>query len=334
VPGAVPKLFTFASGLKLPHDIVLHTIGSTRYLYIGESNQVTRAIYVPKDTVVRARTVIVSNLPDADTPGLGGQYGHPLKNLAIDKNHKLYVSIGSSCNACLSDGNANPVRASIYKYNADGTGGVLFARGLRNAEGLAFVPGTTTLWAAVNNRDNIKYPFNDSTGNYGKVIPAYVDDHPPDEFTNVRSGGDYGWPFCNPNPDTPSGMDNMPFDVDYDFRSQGVNCATKDRIAKGIQAHSAPLGLRFLQGTNFRAAYVNGVAIALHGSWNRTVPTGYKVIYFPWNSSTQRPGTQIDLVRGWHSGGTRWGRPVDVTMDGNGGLLISDNYSGTIYRLY
>jgi glucose/arabinose dehydrogenase len=325
-PGAAPRMWTFASGLRNPHDMVLATVNGTRYVYVAESHQISRAVFQPNDTVMRARTVLVPNLPD------GG--GHPLKNIAVDASGRLYVSIASSCNACASDVTANPVRGAIYRYNATGGNRVLFARGLRNAEGLAFVPGTSMLWAVVNNRDQIPYPFNDASGNYGRVFSGFVDDHPPEEFTRVVLGGNYGWPFCNPNPNTPAGMDDMPFDVDYDNRGAGVNCSTMTRINKGIQAHSAPLGLLFLQSTGFPTAYRAGVVVALHGSWNRSTKTGYKVIHFSWDQATQRPTTQIDLVTGWLTpGGSVWGRPVDVAMSGDGGLLISDDLSGTIYRL-
>jgi hypothetical protein len=278
--------------------------------------------------------VVVTGLPDASTPELGGSYGHQLKNIALDGNHRLYVSIASSCNACASDAVASPVRGAIYQYDATGGGRRLFARGLRNAEGLAMIPGTNTLWVVVNNRDNIAYPLNDGSGNYGRVIASYVDNHPPEEFTRVRDGGNYGWPFCNPNPNTASGTVDMPYDRDYQLNRTGTtNCGTMDRISKGIQAHSAPLGLLFLQNTSFAAAYRNGAVVALHGSWNRTTRTGAKVVYFPWNAATQRPGTQMDLVRGWLTSGSYWGRPVDVAVDRAGALLISDDHSGTIYKL-
>src|SRR5262249_49722893 len=160
------------------------------------------------------------------------------------------------------------------RMNPDGSGVQLFASGLRNPEGLAFVPGTNTLWAAVNNRDDIPYPFNDSTGNYRKVITSYVDDHPPDLFTAVRQGGNYGWPFCNSNPYTFAGPDFAPFDNDQDTNGDGhVDCGAMDRVSKDIQAHSAPLGLAFLQGTAFAAPYRSGAVIAYHGSWDRSVPT-------------------------------------------------------------
>ena len=330
--GAAPTVTDFATGLRRPHDMVFHTIGSITYLYVAESNQINRFRYQAGDATAQSREVIIVNLPDDSTPELNGAYAHALKNIALDGNHKLYVSIASTCNVCLSDTRSDPQRAAIYQYEADGTGRRLFAQGLRNAEGLAFIPGTNTLWVTVNGRDNTPYPQQDATGQYGQVVPSYVDNHPPDLFTKVVDGGHYGWPFANPNPD--AGWDNMPFDLDYDMNRDGaVPLSTFTTISKGIQAHSAALGFTFLQGTGFPAAYASGAAVALHGSWNRTAPAGYKVIYFPWNAATQTPGAQADLVTGFTEGGSAWGRPVDVAVDAQGALLISDDQSGTIYKL-
>ncbi|QKG54559.1 T9SS type A sorting domain-containing protein [Hymenobacter sp. BRD67] len=332
--GGAPVITDFVTGLRNPHDMVFHTIGGTTYLYLTESNQINRYVYHAGDLTGQSRQVIITGLPDASTPELQGAYAHALKNIALDSNDKLYVSIASSCNACLTDTQSDPIRGAIYQYDADGSNRRLFARGLRNAEGLAFIPGTNTLWVAVNNRDNTPYPFDDGTGKYGQVIPDYVDNHPPDEFTKVTDGANYGWPFYNPNPDTSTGLDNMPFDRDYDWNRDGhVDLAGMTRISKGIQAHSAALGLTFLQGTRFPAAYNNAAVIALHGSWNRQTPTGYKVVYFPWDAATQTPGAQADLVTGFIDGSGAWGRPVDTAVDPQGRLFISDDQSGTIYQL-
>jgi uncharacterized protein (TIGR03437 family) len=332
--GGVPQAFTFVSGLQSPHDMVFHTINGTTYIYISEKNQINRYRYVSGDTAVRDRQVIIKGLPDSSTPELHGTYAHELKNIALDGDDHLYVSIASSCNVCADDTASNPVRGAIYQYNADGTGGRLFARGLRNAEGVRFLPGTNTLWAVVNTRDQVPYPFQDSTGNYGQLFWGYVDDHPPELFTAVRDGGNYGWPFCNSNPD--QSFDHMPFDSDLDTNRDGhVDCSKMDAPTKGIQAHSAPLGLLFLRDTLFTQPYREGAVIPLHGSWDRSHKTGYKVAYFPWSASTQLPGAQIDLVTGWLDDASQnaWGRPVGAVVDRTGSLLISDDATGAIYRL-
>ncbi|MGE6759768.1 hypothetical protein ACQKGO_17260 [Corallococcus interemptor] len=162
----------------------------------------------------------------------------------MDSRHRVYVSIASTCDVCLSDTTSDPLRGAIYRWDWSGGSRELFARGLRNAEGLAWEPGTDTLWVTVNNRDNTPYPFDDGTGQYGKVIPGY------------REGGHYGWPFRNPNPDSPSGLKHLPLDRDYDMNRDGskADCAQVDRTDQGIQAHSAPLGLTFFDGAELNPA--------------------------------------------------------------------------------
>ena len=108
---------------------------------------------------------------------------------------------------CTSDLTANPVRATIYQYNDDGSGGQLFAKGIRNAEGLAMLPGTNTLWVAVNMRDSILYPSHDGQYPYQAATFAYIDNHPPDEVFPVVQNANYGWPYCNPTPDSAQGYD-------------------------------------------------------------------------------------------------------------------------------
>jgi len=335
-PGQSPEVLPWATGLRRPHDLVFHTRGGSTWVYVAETHQVTRSLWQPGDTQRRPPEVLVQGLPDASSPELKGRYGHELKNLAVDPAGRLYVSIASTCNVCVSDTRSTPERATVYRYAPDGSAGQLFARGLRNAEGLAFVPGTDTLWVTVNARDNIPYPHQDSTGQYGKVLAPYVDDHPPEALTHVREGGQYGWPFCNPSPDSPSRLERMPLDRDYDLNREGsVDCARMDRFDQGIQAHSAPLGLAFLNGSAFPAPYNPGVVVAYHGSWNRTRRTGYKVTYFSWDPASGQPAQEVDLVTGWVApdGLSVWGRPVDVAVTADGGLLISDDKAGALYLL-
>lgn len=341
-PGDVPKAFDFVTGLHNPQDMVFHRIGDVMYLYVAESNRISRSIYHDGDTTSGEREAVVDNLPDDSTPELQGSYGHQLKNIALSPDHKLYVSIASACNACAEDTVSNPVRGAIYQYSADGKDGRLFARGLRNAEGLDFIPGTNTLWAAVNNSDQVRFPLDvdfdgDGVSDLGKLLPAYVDNNPPEPFTVVRDGANYGWPFCNAVPNASmSNLDLLP-DFTLNRNSENLDCAKVDRASKGIQAHSAPLGFSFLQASNVPAPYNKGAAIALHGCWNCTsLRAGYKVVFFPFDDAGNA-GAEIDLVRGFVTDPDArevWGRPVDVIPDGKGGLLISDDLAGAIYQLY
>jgi glucose/arabinose dehydrogenase len=325
----------FIGGLDRPHDIVFADLGGTTWVFISEAHRVVRYRYTAGMTRASPGEVVVDGLPTESTPELGGRYAHVLKNIAV-RDGVLYLSIASSCNACRSDTVSDPERATIYTYDADGhnAGRRLFARGLRNAEGLAFVPGTADLWVVVNNRDNILVPDDrdvdgDGLSDKGRKLVQYVDDHPPEEFIHVRDGGFYGWPFCNPNID--AGLRDMPYDRDLELNPDGraADCATATRVDVGIQAHSAPLGLTFTQDT---AAPDLGAVIALHGSWNRSERTGYKVIHFPWDHG---PGDQRDLATGWldPETGRVWGRPVDVAVDADGTLLVSDDFAGAVIRL-
>jgi glucose/arabinose dehydrogenase len=327
--GAVTDLLT---GLARPHDLLFHTIGTSTYLYVAEKNQIRR--YVWQSTGPSNSQVVVANLPDASLPELGGSYGHELKNIALDGANRLYVSIASSSNASPSDLAATPKRGAIYVYNADGSGGRLFAQGIRNAEGLAIAPGTNELWVVVNNRDNIAYPFHndwdgDGSDDYGKVMQSYVDNHPPEEFIRVRDGGNYGWPFCNPNPD--SGLLNMPFDRDVQNNADGsrLDCALADRVTRGIQAHSAPLGMSFIPnaGSALPADYAGAAVSGYHGCWNCSQPFGFKVAIFPFANGM--PSAELELATGFRG----FGRPVDVVANSRGEIYISDDSAGAIYRL-
>jgi glucose/arabinose dehydrogenase len=337
--GGDANVYELVKGLRLPHGMVFHRVGETLYLYVSESNQICRFRYSGSGMSADDREAIIRDLPDGSSSELNGAYGHQLKNITIGPDNKLYMAIASASNANPEDTQSEPIRCAIYSYDLDGKNGRLVASGIRNAEGLDFVPGTNELWATVNNRDNIRFPFRKSFdgigGNdFGALLPAYVDDHPPDEFIHVKQGANYGWPFANPNPD--NGLDSMPFDPDYennrDWSRFPENRFT--RIDKGLQAHSAALGFSFLQSSNVPDPYRHGAVIAYHGSWNRTRKTGYKVVFFPWMVNG-RPGGQVDLVKGWLDDATQkfWGRPVDVVPDVRGSLIISDDFSGTLYRL-
>jgi glucose/arabinose dehydrogenase len=349
VPGAdgTGRVRDFITGLHQPHDMVFATLSGRTWLYVSESDRVVRYPYIAGDARARPGQPVITGLPDASTPELRGHYAHALKNLAVAADGTLYLSIASSCNACAEDTRSDPQRGAIYSYDTDGKNRRLVASGVRNAEGLALVPGTGDLWAVVNSRDNVAYPYHQDFDNkapaddFGRVLPGYVDDHPPEEFVHITPGAFFGWPFCIPNPDRTIGMRDLPYDPDAQLNRDGkVKCGAANPVDQGIPAHTAPLGLTFLQGTAAPALVRGGAAVALHGSWNRRLPVGYKVVWFPWEAGTPgweagRPGRQQDLATGWldEAAGKAWGRPVDVAVDRDGSLLVSDDLSGTIYRL-
>lgn len=342
-PDAARTSTVLLSGLRSPHDLVLSTQEGTPYLYVAETHRITRYPLRAGLPDAAAGQTVVSGLPDASLPELRGNYGHALKNIALDGDI-LYVSIASATNADPADLAATPKRGAVYAYAANtlnqaAAGGRLYAQGIRNAEGLAIAPGTRDLWVAVNHRDNVAYPFRgDITGDgqddYGQVVPGYVDDHPPEPLIRVRDGGHYGWPFCNPNPD--GGLLNMPFDRDVQTNADGrrLNCDAADRVTVGMPAHAAPLGLTFWTGEGVPAAYSGGAVVGQHGSWNRRSFSGHKFVLFP--KTATGLGLERELVTGFVTDPVnkqRWGRPVDAAVAPGGGLYLSDDFSGTVYHL-
>lgn len=342
-------LSDFATGLKKPHDMVLATFAGTTYLYTTESNRVTRSVYVAGDTSRRTLEPIVTNLPDGNSSSaLQGQYGHELKNLAINPNTgQMFVSIASSTNADPADLSFTPKQGAIYEFDplttTDATrGGRLVAQGLRNVSGMDFYPGTNDLWVNVVGRDDIIYPFDkditgDGVSDLGQRVQSYVDTNPPELLVKFRDGGNYGWPFCNADGGSPSGMSNMPLNPDFvnNRDNTSFNCATADRAVKGIQAHTTPLGLSFLQQSAFSSAYRNGAVVALRACWNCSKYVGSKVIYFAFGTDGM-PADPIDFVTGWvvdPVAKDRFGSPVDAIPDADGNLLITDDGSGTVFKL-
>ncbi|MDP8922741.1 MAG: sorbosone dehydrogenase family protein [Chloroflexota bacterium] len=253
----------------------------------------------------------VSRLTDADGDGvyeghevladLPSGRGHSARTLGFGPDGMLYVSVGSSCNVCNEE---DERRAAILQMAPDGSGARIYARGLRNAVGFVFHPATGELWATNNGRDMLG------------------DDEPPETINVVHDGDDFGWPRCI-NGTQP----------DPQFGSPGA-CDGVARPVVEMQAHSAPLGLRFYEGTQFPPEYQGDLFVAFHGSWNRSIPTGYKVVRIPIEDG--RPaGPAEDFVTGWQQGESRgWGRPVDLVVGSDGSLFISDDATGQIYRAW
>ena len=285
--GKADATVVVASGLNRPHGLAFHR----GFLYVAETGAVVRFPYRAGERTAGAPEVVVPDLPK------GG--GHWTRTIAFGPDGKLYVSVGSSCNVCEE---ADPRRAAILQFNPDGTGGRIFARGIRNAVGIAFHPQTGDLWATNNGRDWLG------------------DDFPPETILIVKDGAHHGWPYCNGT--------RIP---DPDFGRPDF-CRTTAIPALEIQSHSAPLGLTFYAGEAFPQAYRGSVFVALHGSWNRSVPTGYKVIRIPVRDG--KPGAPEDFIVGWLRAGRAWGRPVDVVTGKDGALYVSDDRAGSIYRIF
>ena len=292
--GKAERIVTVLSGLNEPHGIAMYE----GKLYVAENDKVRSYDWDEKNL----RAFSPRTLADLPTGG-----GHSTRSLLFHHG-KMYVSAGSSCNVCIEH---DPRRATVMEFNPDGSGMKIFAKGLRNAVGLAVNPKTDTIWVTVNGRDWLG------------------DDLPPETVYDLGpGGGDAGWPYCYgdrvPDPNFTRAADN---------RCQSV---LEPKVQ--AQAHSAPLGLAFTQGTMFPTRYRNNLFVAFHGSWNRSVPAGYKVVRVPLDDNSQPTGPAQDFITGWLAPGEttrgRWmGRPVGIAFAPDGSMYLSDDAGGFIYRI-
>jgi len=266
-------------------------------LYVAETNRV--ASYDWDEQNLRATNAHeIAQLPRS---------GMHFTRTLLMANGKLYVSVGSDCNVCDEE---DQRRATVLEMNPDGSGQRIFGRGLRNAVGLALNQKTGTVWVSVNGRDWLG------------------DDLPPDEIYDLgKSGGDFGWPACYGNRV-----------IDPAHKEEGEKrCPGAIMPKVNLQAHSAPLGLAFNTSTQFPAEYRDDLFVALHGSWNRSVPTGYKIIRIHLLNGSE-PEPPQDFITGWLAPGETkkgvWmGRPVGIAFGPDGAMYVSDDFSGPIYRV-
>jgi glucose/arabinose dehydrogenase len=337
-PGGSPSQSVLLEGLRAPHGLAF--AGPT--LYIAESNQIDAYSYA-NGAATRQR-VIVGGLPDDRSPELRGEYAHALKSVVVGTDGALYFSVGSTGNVSPEDRVANPPRATIMRVPPGGGPAQLFSQGVRNGTGLAIGPDGS-LWTAVNNRDDIAYPFDspypgDEGSAFGKLIQDYVNDHPPESVARLTGGRDLGWPYCEPDADVKPGVPaspqrsaNVPFDRDVQTNADGskLDCFALPPIEQSLPAHSAPLGLSFVI-SGLPEPYARGALVGVHGSWDRQPPRAPEVSFLPWQDGTLND--QQTLVGGFQApDGSRWGRPVAAVTGPDGAVYITDDYAGAVYRL-
>jgi glucose/arabinose dehydrogenase len=271
------------------------------YLYVGESDSVKRYKYDSKAKTTGRGEQIISMA--------GIDQHHWTRSLLIDRDgKKIYVGIGSGSNSSPGE---DPRRAAINRYNLDGTGHEIFASGTRNPIGMHWYPGTDTLWAAVQERDDLG------------------DDLVPDYFTHIQQGGFYGWPYAyiGPNIDPTN--------------KELVKGQVKDLVDKTIVpdvllgAHVAVLDFAFYTGKQFPQEYQGGAFLALHGSWNRSKRVGQSIAFIPFQNG-KPSGPMRQVVTGWMLSPDKvevWGRPVALLQLADGSMLVSEDGNKRIWHL-
>jgi glucose/arabinose dehydrogenase len=263
-------------------------------LYIAEVDKIWRLDNIESRLASPPKPVLVFD-------SLPHDKHHGWKYIAFGPDGKLYVPIGAPCNNC-DDAEKDPRYASICRLNADGTGFEIFASGIRNTVGFHWHPQSHELWFTDNGRDMM-----------GENLP-------PDELNKApKKGMHFGYPYCH-------GINNP--DPEYGKKH---SCTEFTRPEAELGPHVAALGMKFYSDTMFPAEYRNRIFIAEHGSWNRSVPIGYRVTMV----SFKADGTPVyqTFADGWLKDGKAWGRPVDILQLKDGSLLVSDDFANCIYRI-
>lgn len=295
LPHRPPRVEVILDHLEMPSGIAVHE-GD---LYVADINRVLRLPDIANHRETRFRDL---PRPELLTAALPADYHHGWKFIGFGPDGRLYVPVGVPCNVCLR---ANPTYGTILRLDTKrpGLAPEIFARGVRNSVGFDWHPVSGELWFTDNGRDHMG------------------DDVPPDELNRVRSPEEhFGFPYFH-------GGDV----ADPEF-GRGRDPGDFSPPALRIQAHSAPLGMRFYTGTQFPEDYRGRIFIAEHGSWNRSSKVGYRVTMVTLNARHEvidyRP-----FVEGWLDGERNWGRPADVLVAADGSLLIADDQAGAVYRV-
>ena len=270
-------------------------------LYVANTDALVRYPFTPGQTRITAPGQLVTALP-------GGLIDHHwTKSLAVSPDgSKLYVGVGSNSNIGENGLDTEDNRANILEVNTAKGDYRIYAAGMRNPVGMAFNPRTGDLWAVVNERDMIG----------SDLVPDYL--------TRVEFGGFYGWPW-----NYWGGYEDKRVQPDRPELREYTH-----RPDYALGNHVAPLGLTFAQDLKLGAPFENGAFVGLHGSWNRKPMAGYKVVFVKFDAGDRASGKPVDVLSGFLTPeGKAHGRPVDVTADKTGALLVSDDVGGVIWRV-
>ncbi len=288
----------FLSGLNRPLGMLI----LNNKFYVGNTDALWMYPYETGQTEMTVAGTKILDLP------AGGYNNHWTRNLLANRDGtKIYVSVGSGSNVA-EHGIDNEIRrANILEINPDGSGERIYASGLRNPVGMGWATGTNILWTAVNERDNLG------------------DDLVPDYATSVKENGFYGWPYAYYGKNADPRMKGERMDL--------VNTTITPDVSMG--AHTASLGLVFNENNYLTSTYFGGMFIGQHGSWNRSVLSGYKVVFVPF-ANGKPSGPVQDFLTGFIADSdksTVYGRPVGVAFTQNGSLLVADDRGNTIWRV-
>jgi glucose/arabinose dehydrogenase len=293
--GKAESVVVIEEGLTVPHSVKYYQ-GD---LFLAEETSVSVYRQIQADGSYQSKEVLIEGLPGGNRLTGGG---HRTRTIDIGPDEKIYLTIGSLCNVCEEE---DERRATMMRFDMDGNNGEIIASGLRNTVGYDFAEDGT-IWSADMGRDQIG------------------DDIPSEEVNIIRPGGDYGWPYC-----WGSGYFNPEYPEQADY------CRNQTVLPEfNMQAHSAPLGVSFLNQAakdTWPAEIQDGLLVAFHGSWNRTTPTGYKVVWLDLRGDQIK---QYTLISGWlEDNAEAWGRPVGLDFDDQGNLYVSDDKRGVIYKV-
>jgi len=261
-------------------------------LYVAEVNRILRYDNIEQNLSTPPKAVVVSDKFPSDKH-------HGWKFITFGPDGKLYVPVGAPCNVCEKE---DKIYSTIMRMNPDGSALEVFASGVRNSVGFDFHPDTKELWFTDNGRDMLG------------------DDIPSDELNRAyKAGLHFGFPYCHQG-DTP----------DPEFGSKR-SCDEFEKPAQKLGAHVASLGMRFYTGKQFPDTYKNNIFIALHGSWNRTAKSGYKIALA--KVENNKVVNYSTFAEGWLEGEEAWGRPADIQQLPDGSLLVSDDKLDVVYRI-